>query len=74
MGADDGENTEICSVIVPVSLIRQVSFEILHAVDEWHEDRGIEMLDLKKCVVAIMASAQAAIDMLSAYPDGETIQ
>ena len=74
MGADDGENTEICSVTVPVSLIREIAFEIIHAVDEWHETRGLEDMDMRKCVVAIMAAAQAATDMIAEYPDGETLQ
>lgn len=74
MGGDDGEDTEISSVIIPVSMIREIAFEIIHAVDAWHEARGLEDMDMRKCVVAIMASAQAAIDMIAEYPDGETLQ
>lgn len=74
MEGDDWDDAEGSGVVVPVSLIRQIAFEIMHTVDVWHEDREIHTLDLKKVAVAILAAGQAAIEMMSNYPDEETIQ
>lgn len=74
MEDDDGEDTEISAVIVPVSLIHALTFEMLHTIDEWHEDRGIDEVDLNKCFVAMMASVEAAMERLSNSSGQETLQ
>ena len=43
---DDGK--EFSSVIVPLSLIQKLSEGLLQLIDEWHEQRGIEDLNLEK--------------------------
>lgn len=74
MEDDDGENDEISTVIVPVSLVHNLTFEMLHAIDAWHEDRGIDEIDLSKCFVAMMASVDAAMEQLSNSSGKETLQ
>lgn len=69
---DDGK--EFSSVIVPLSLIQKLSEGLLQLIDEWHEQRGIEDLNLEKCVVAMMAAVDAAAETLHSYPDGATLQ
>lgn len=74
MEDDDGEDTEVSAVIVPVSLIHALTFEILHTIDTWHEDRNIDEVDLSKCFVAMMASVDAAMERLSNSSGNETLQ
>lgn len=72
MGDDNGK--EHCGVIVPVSLIAALTESLLRQIDQWHEDRGIENLDIQKCVVAMMAAVDAAVEAIDGYPDGHTLQ
>ena len=74
MEDDDGEDAEFHSVIVPISLIHALTFEMLHVIDEWHENRGIFELDTRKCFVAMMASVEAAMEKLNNESGAETIQ
>jgi hypothetical protein len=70
----NGESKEFHSVIVPISLIHALTFEMLHVIDEWHEDRGIIELDGDKCFVAMMASVEAAMEALHNESGKATIQ
>ena len=74
MEDDSGEDTEVSAVIVPVSLIQSLSFEMLHTIDSWHEDRGIDEVDLSKCFVAMMAAVEATMERLSNSSGQETLQ
>ena len=74
MEDDDGESTEVSAVIVPVSLVHALTFEMLHTIDEWHEDRSINEIDLSKCFVAMMAAVDAAMERLSNSSGQETLQ
>jgi hypothetical protein len=74
MAEDLGDEVQFDTVLVPVSLIQRLSFELLHAIDEWHEEREIENLDLCRCMVAMMAAVDATMERLHNYPNGETIQ
>ena len=71
---DDDYGKEHCGVVVPVSLIIALTDSLLTQIDKWHEDRGIEDLNLEKCVVAMMAAVDAAAETLHSYPDGATLQ
>ena len=72
MGDDDGE--EYGSVVVPLSLIMKLSGGLLELLDQWHEERKIEDLDVAQCVVAMMAAVDAATEALHGYPDKATLQ
>lgn len=74
MEDDSGEDKEFHAVVVPISLIHALTFEILHVIDEWHEDRGIIELDGDKCFVAMMASVEAAMELLHNESGKATIQ
>jgi hypothetical protein len=74
MEDDGGEDQEFHSVIVPISLIHALTFEMLHVIDEWHEARGIIELDGNKCFVAMMASVEAAMETLHNESGKATIQ
>jgi hypothetical protein len=74
MDNDGGEDAEFGAVIVPISLIHALTFEMLHVIDEWHEDRGIIEVDRRKCFVAMIASVEAAMETLSNESGTETIQ
>lgn len=70
MEHDDGDGG---TITIPVSLIKAISFEILAAIDYWHEDRGLDTFDAGRIAVAVGAGAQAALDIMFAWPDeGET--
>jgi hypothetical protein len=70
----DGNGEEFHAVVVPISLIHALTFEMLHVIDEWHEDRGIIELDGDKCFVAMMASVEAAMEALHNESGKATIQ
>jgi len=70
----DGDGEELHAVVVPISLIHALTFEMLHVIDEWHEARGIVELDGNKCFVAMMASVEAAMETLHNESGKATIQ
>ena len=72
MEDDNGENS--ASVIVPLSLIKALSENMLTTIDQWHEQRSIHCLDTDQCVVAMLAAIDAVIEIINQYPDGFTIQ
>lgn len=74
MENDDGDETEFNSVIVPVSMIHKLSFEMVCALEEWHEERDIEYVDLNKCFVAMMAAVEATMERMTNASKGSTIQ
>jgi hypothetical protein len=64
MEDDDGEDTGFHSVVVPLSLIHALTFEMLHVLDQWHEDRKIQEIDIHRCFAAMMAATEAAMEQL----------
>ena len=74
MEDDDGENTEFRSVIVPLSLIHTLTFEMLHVIDQWHEDRKIHDIDDEVCFAAMMAATEAVMEHLDGDGQGPTRQ
>jgi hypothetical protein len=74
MEDDSGEDEEFHSVVVPLSLIHALTFEMLHVIDQWHENRGIVELDGNKCFVAMMASVEAAMEVLNNESGKVTLQ
>jgi len=71
MEDDDGEDAGFHSVVVPLSLIHALTFEMLHVIDQWHEDRKIPDIDDEVCFAAMMAATEAAMEHLDG--DGEEI-
>jgi len=49
---------------VPLSLIHALTFEMLHVLDQWHEDRKIQEIDIHRCFAAMMAATEAAMEQL----------
>jgi len=74
MDNDSGEDTEFGSVVVPLSLIHALTFEMLHVIDQWHEDRKIEDIDIRQCFAAMMAAMEAALEQLNDDGEKETLQ
>jgi len=74
MEDDDGEDAGFHSVIVPISLIHALTFEMLHVIDQWHEDRKIEEIDIHRCFAAMMAATEAALEQLNNDEQPETLQ
>lgn len=74
MDDDDGDQTEYDTVIVPVSLIHKLSFEMVCALEEWHEERQLEEVDLQKCFVAMMAAVEATMERMTNASKGQTLQ
>jgi hypothetical protein len=70
----EGDGEEFHAVVVPISLIHALTFEMLHVIDEWHEARGIVELDGNRCFVAMMASVEAAMEALHNESGKATIQ
>lgn len=74
MADDDGQESDGDSVLIPLSLIHALTFGMLHALDEWHEARGIEEPDMDRCFVAMIASVEAAMERLGQDVPHPTIQ
>ena len=72
MENDNGENGE--SVIVPLSLIKTLSENMIATIDQWHEERNIHCLDMGQCIVAMLAAVDAVAETINGYPDGFTMQ
>ena len=72
MEDDNGKDVE--GVVVPLSLIKALSENMLTTIDRWHEERGIHCLEMIQCVVAMLAAVDAAAETLNEYPDGFTLQ
>lgn len=70
----DGDGEEFHAVVVPISLIHALTFEMLHVIDQWHGDRGIVQLDGQRCFVAMMASVEAAMETLNNESGKATLQ
>lgn len=64
MENDDGNETEFYSVVVPLSLIHALTFEMLHVLDQWHEDRKIDVINHRQCFAAMMAATEAVMEQL----------
>ena len=74
MQDDYGDETEFDSVIVPLSLIHALTFEMLHTIDQWHEDRQIDVINHRQCFAAMMAAIEAAMEQLDNDGEGMTLQ
>jgi hypothetical protein len=72
MDNDNGKDIE--GVIVPLSLIRALSENMIETIDRWHEERGIHSLNMGQCIVAMIAAIDAVTESINEYPDGFTIQ
>lgn len=72
MEHDNGKDGE--GVIVPLSLIKALSENMLTTIDQWHEERNIHCLDMGQCVVAMIAAIDAVTETINQYPDGSTLQ
>ena len=59
MEDDDGNETEFHSVIVPLSLIHALTFDMLHVIDH------------RQCFAAMMAATEAVMEQLD--NDGQEI-
>jgi hypothetical protein len=64
MENDNGDEAEFHSVVVPLSLIHALTFEMLHTIDQWHEDRKIDVINHRQCFAAMMAAVEAAMEHL----------
>ena len=74
MEDDSGEDEEFHSVVVPLSLIHALTFEMLHVIDQWHEDRKIDVINHRQCFAAMMAATEAALEQLNNDGQRETLQ
>jgi hypothetical protein len=64
MENDNGDEAEFHSVVVPVSLIHALTFEMLHVIDQWHEDRKIYVINHRQCFAAMIAATEAVMEQL----------
>jgi hypothetical protein len=74
MEDDDGEDAGFHSVVVPLSLIHALTFEMLHVLDQWHEDRKIDVINHRQCFAAMMAATEAVMEQLDNDGQPETLQ
>lgn len=72
MANDNWEDGE--GVVVPLSLIRELTENMIATIDKWHEERSIHCLDMGQCVVAMIAAVDAVTETMNGYPDGSTLQ
>lgn len=71
MADDNGDEAEFHSVVVPLSLIYALTFEMLHVIDQWHEDRKIDVINHRQCFAAMMAATEAVMEQMD--NDGQEI-
>jgi len=71
MEDDDGEDAGFHSVVVPLSLIHALTFEMLHVLDQWHEDRKIDVINHRQCFAAMIAATEAVMEQLD--NDGQEV-
>ena len=74
MEDDDWANCDCPPVLIPVSLIKSLTEAILEVLGDWHDERGIEEPDVNRCLVAMVASVDAAMEALTGEETGVTIQ
>ena len=74
MADDSGEESDFSAVLIPLSLIKALSVGLLTALEEWQEERGIEEMGTERCIVAMLAAVNAAMECLSSETTGVTIQ
>jgi hypothetical protein len=74
MEDDDGEDAGFHSVVVPISLIHALTFEMLHVLDQWHEDRKIDVINHRQCFAAMMAATEAVLEQLDNNGHEVTLQ
>ena len=70
----DGDGEEFHAVVVPLSLIYALTFGMLHVIDQWHEDRKIDVINHRQCFAAMMAATEAALVQLNNDGQRETLQ
>jgi hypothetical protein len=70
----DGDGEEFHAVVVPLSLIYALTFEMLHVIDQWHEDRKIDVINHRQCFTAMMAATEAVLEQLNNDGQRETLQ
>lgn len=74
MEDDDGDQAEFHSVVVPLSLIHALTFEMLHVLDQWHEDRKIDVINHRQCFAAMIAATEAVLEHLDEDGEEMTLQ
>lgn len=70
----DGDGEEFHAVVVPLSLIYALTFEMLHVLDQWHEDRKIDVINHRQCFTAMMAATEAVLEHLDNNRQEVTLQ
>lgn len=68
------DDSGIDAVIVPVSLVHKLAFEMVCALEEWHAERGIDEVDVSKCFVAMMAAVDATMERMTNAAKAHTLQ
>lgn len=72
MANDNWEDSE--GVVVPLSLIKELTESMIDTIDKWHEERRIHSLNMGQCIVAMIAAVDAVAETMNGYPDGSTLQ
>lgn len=62
-----------CGVVVPVSLVEDLKEGLIDIVDRWHEKRGIEDMEMRVCLVAMMAAVDAIAEEMVHFSEGSVI-
>lgn len=70
MEHDSGEER---GVVVPVSLVEDIKEGLIDIVDRWHERRGIDDMEMRVCLVAMMAAVDAIAEEMVNFPDGPAV-
>lgn len=62
-----------CGVVVPLSLVEALKEGMMDIVDRWHEERGIDDVELQMCLVAMMAAVDTLAEQMVSYHGGEAV-
>jgi len=62
-----------CGIVVPLSLVEALKEGMMDIVDRWHEERDIDDLELRVCLVAMMAAVDALAEQMVEYHGGGAV-
>lgn len=62
--------TDDVTVSVPYELVMRISQAMFDAVDEWHDELGMDDIDSVECLAAFIAAMRMSHDIILAESDG----
>ena len=74
MADDNGQEPERISALIPVSLMQALTTGMLRSLREWHDEQGLDMMDVDKCFLAMIASVEVTMGLINDEAPHMTLQ